>query len=188
MKYRTLHIFLLVVVSLGIVSCDRTRNNPGYSYFPDMENSQAYETYSENPVYANGNTNQLPVENTVPREMIPYNFEKTPDNRVWAGLNLPNPISGEHKQKELAEGKRLYEIYCISCHGEKGDGQGFLYTSGKFPYPPASLIADKIKDNPEGEIFHVISVGFGVMGAHNGQILPDDRWRIVNYITEELHK
>jgi len=179
---------LVVGVALAFfhISCDDNRNHPGYSYFPDMEQSQAYETYTTNPVYADGKTNQLPPEYTIPREMIPFDFEKTPANRTWAGEMVENPYAGD--DSVLEEGKRLFDIYCVNCHGDNGDGQGFLYTSKKYPYPPASLISDKIKDNPDGEIFHVISVGYGVMGAHDAQILPDERWKITTYIRSVLHQ
>jgi hypothetical protein len=68
-----------------------------------------------------------------------------------------------------------------------GDGKGHLYTSQKYLYLPADLNSEKIRTNPDGEIFQVITVGYGVMGAHGAQILPDERWKIVSYIREELH-
>ncbi|WP_075590326.1 c-type cytochrome [Labilibacter marinus] len=180
-------LILLLIVSIALVSCDNDRNKPGYSYFPDMEQSRSYETYSENPVVEGGKTNLLPVENSIPRGVIPYQFEKTEENRKLAGEKLLNPFMGETQDTEaIIEGKRLYNIYCWHCHGDKGDGKGFLYTSGKYAYPPASLLAEKVTTNPDGEMFHVISVGYGVMGAHQGQIMPEDRWKIVSYIREGL--
>jgi len=184
---KPIKIFSLGVALIALMaSCDKNRNHPGYSYFPDMENSQAYETYDENQVWEDGKTNQLPPEGTVPREMIPFDFEKTDVNRTWAGQELENPYHGE--AEIVDRGKELYGIYCINCHGDKGDGKGFLYTSGKYPYPPATLLSDKIKDNPDGEIFHVITVGFGMMGSHAAQVIPDDRWKIITYIRQELHQ
>ncbi len=178
---------IILAFTLFVVSCDTDRNKPGYSYFPDMEQSRGYETYSQNPVLDGGKTNIMPVENTIPRGIIPYEFEKTDENRKLAGQELLNPYLGQPNEEEiLTEGKRLYNIYCWHCHGDQGDGKGFLFTSGKYPFPPASLLSDRVAPNPDGEIFHVISVGFGVMGAHQGQIQPDDRWKIVSYIRKEL--
>ncbi len=173
-----------IALILLMASCDKDRNHPGYSYFPDMEQSQAYETYSESPVWADGKTNQLPPEGAIPREMIPYHFEKTDVNRTWAGIELKNPYQGD--KSIIIEGKTLYEFYCIYCHGEQGDGKGYLFTSGKYPYPPASLLSDKIRNNPDGEIFHVITTGFGMMGSHAAQVVPDERWKIISYIRNEL--
>ncbi len=58
---------LLVLLSLLLAGCNRTRNNPGWDYFPDMFYSTAYETFSENPNFENGMTMRLPVAGTVPR-------------------------------------------------------------------------------------------------------------------------
>lgn len=174
---KSLFILLLAIAAFG---CDHDRNRPGQTYFPDMEESQAYETYSSNPNTANGATNQMPVKGAIPREMIPYNFVRSAEDKKLAGIEYQNPLKAT--KENLAEGKRLYTIYCFSCHGDKADGKGLLYTSGKYPYPPASLLTPKVQEVPDGEIFHAISVGFGVMGAHDGQIKPDDRWRIVQYV------
>jgi len=187
MKYvstlKTLGLGLTILVVLA--GCDKNRNKPGYSYFPDMEQSQAYETYAASPVWEDGKTNQLPPEGTVPREMIPFDFEKTDVNRIWAGQELENPYLGD--ASILKEGKRLYNIYCFHCHGDNGDGKGHLYTSQKYLYLPADLNSEKIRTNPDGEIFQVITVGYGVMGAHGAQVLPDERWKIVSYIRQDLH-
>jgi len=179
------YISILALLLIGVmISCDKDNNHPGYSYFPDMQDSRAYETYSSNPNFADGKTLRLPVEGTIPREMIPYDFEKTPENRIWAGQNIVNMT--EMSMEDVERGKELFGIFCINCHGEKGDGQGFLYTSGKYPYAPKSLVTDILKTTPRGEFFHVITIGFGVMGAHGAQIKPDDRWKIIEYIKVEL--
>jgi len=184
--FSSLKALLAALLLISVLSaCDKKRNKPGYSYFPDMEQSQAYETYSANPVWADGKTNQLPPEGVVPREMIPYNFEKTEINRIWAGQELSNPYADD--ASVLKEGKRMYDIYCMHCHGDKGDGNGHLYTSQKYLFMPANLLSEKIRTNPDGEMFHVITVGFGVMGPHGAQIQPDDRWKIISYIREDLH-
>ena len=74
----------------------------------------------------------------------------------------------------------------MSCHGEQGDGQGHLFTSQRYPYPPASLVSDKVKDLKDGEIYHSITVGYGIMGAHGNMIRPEDRWKIILHIRENL--
>ncbi len=174
----------LLVVTVLFSSCDKDKNHPGYSYFPDMVESRAFEPYSENPNFNDGLSLRMPVEGTVPREMIPFGFEKTIEDRVLAGTMVLNP--DELKLRDVAQGKKLYKIYCYNCHGLKGNGKGFLFTSGKYPYPPRSLVTDLMKSTPRGEIYHVITVGFGVMGAHGAQIKPKDRWKIIEYIKVKL--
>ena len=175
-------LFTMVLLS----SCDYNRRTTGWDYVDDMIVSKAYETYTPNPNFADGKTMQPPVAGTIPREMIPYAFEKTDSDRAIAARTLVNPL--EPTPDNLNRGKERYDIYCAQCHGEKGDGQGSLYVSKKYTYPPGNLLSDKMKANPEADIYHVITVGFGIMGAHGSMIKPKDRWKIAMYIKHELQK
>jgi len=167
-------------------SCDRDRNTTGWEYFNDMAHSAAYETYSPNPNFADGKTMRNPVEGTIPQGFQPYLYQKNDDDRTKAGKELVNPF--QPTALNLARGKQVFSVYCINCHGDKGDGKGFLFTSGKYPFPPKSLLSDKVRNNPIGEIYHVVTVGFGVMPQHGSQVRPDDRWKVAMYVKEVLQK
>ena len=181
--YKNISVVGLILI---FASCDRDRNNPGWQYFDDMAQSAAYETYTPNPNFADGKTMRNPVEGTIPLGYEPYLYEKNDTDRVEAGLALVNPY--EPNAKNLERGKQVYAVYCTSCHGEKGDGKGYLYTSGKYPFPPKTLLSDKIKNAPAGEIYHVVAVGFGVMPQHGSQVRPEDRWKVAMYVKNVLHK
>ncbi len=118
--------------------------------------------FAENPLFADSNNMQSPIDGTVPREMIPYQFKKTKEDRTKAGEVLLNPV--EVSPEIIREGKELFELICKQCHGEKGDGQGKLFVDKLYPYPPASLVSDKLKVAPDGEIYHVITVGYNLNG------------------------
>jgi mono/diheme cytochrome c family protein len=178
---KPLSLFILLSLS-GLFACDRTHNDPGYDYFPDMAYSKAYETYSANPVFADGKTLREPVEGTVSREMIPYPYLKNDTDRLLAGRELVNPLTASNEN--VKRGEVAYKRFCINCHGTMADGNGNLFTSGLYPIKPASLVNDKVKKIPDGEIFHVITVGQGVMMAYGGIVRPDDRWKIVMYVRE----
>ncbi|MBL6962201.1 MAG: cytochrome c [Bacteroidetes bacterium] len=170
--------FILIVLS----SCDRDRNNPGYAYFPDMAYSEAYEPYSVNPFFKDGKSMQDPAIGSIPRGHIPYQYPKTYEGQVQAGIDLINPLL--KNEANLSRGKDGYEIFCAVCHGEQGKGDGELYTSKKFPVQPTSLVSDRIVNKPEGEIFHIITMGSlsNLMGAHGSQIKVEDRWKIILYM------
>lgn len=185
LKEKIKYTAILFLATIAM-SCDRDRNTTGWAYFEDMANSPAYETYTPNPNFADGKTLRNPVEGTIPIGYTPYNYAKTDEDRLLAGKELVNNI--EMNKTNLRRGNEVYKIYCSSCHGEKGDGKGFLYTSSKYPFPPASLLSEKMKANSEGEIFHVITVGFGVMPQHGTQVRPDDRWKVAMYIKNVLQK
>lgn len=183
----SLRIIPLILVSFGlflITGCDRTRMDKGYEYFPDMAHSQAYQTYSDNPAMEDGKTMREPVAGTVPRHMIPYPYSADFEGREMAAVNLRN----QHLITEtlLEKGESLYQVFCANCHGIHGDGMGNLFTSGAYVIRPSSLIDEEAKSWSQGEIYHVISTGWGVMGAHASLIRPDDRWKIVAYVEEVL--
>lgn len=175
-----------ITLLLSLSGCDRDNNHPGYDYFPDMAYSQTFETNSVNPNFKDGKTMREPVKGTISRDFMAYPYQKTDEDRLLAGKTLKNPLAMD--PKNLDRGKKVYQSYCIQCHGDMGDGKGFLFTSGKYPFPPASLVNDKMKAAPDGEIYHVVTVGFGIMGAHGSQIRPEDRWKTILYIRKELQK
>jgi mono/diheme cytochrome c family protein len=181
--YKSISVLSLILI---FGSCDRDRNTTGWEYFDDMTHSAAYETYTANPNFADGKTMRNPVEGTIPLGYEPYLYEKNDTDRIEAGLALVNPY--EMNAKNLERGKQVYSVQCISCHGEKGDGKGFLFTSGKYPFPPKTLLSDKIRNAPAGEIYHVVTVGFGVMPQHGSQVRPEDRWKVAMYVKNVLHK
>jgi mono/diheme cytochrome c family protein len=115
---------------------------------------------------------------------MPYAYLKTDEDRALAAITLVNEM--ENTAANLERGKVAYGIYCMLCHGEKGDGQGSLYVNKKYNYPPASLISEKMRANPEADIYHVITVGWGIMGEHGSMISPDDRWKIAMYVKQKL--
>lgn len=179
-------LIVLIIITVTLVSCKHDRNDPGRAYFPDMVYSNAYEAYSPNPVFPDGKTMQTPVEGTIPREMIPYQYKKTFDDQQRAGIELVNPV--EVNAENLTKGKEEYTIYCMMCHGTQGKGDGHLFTAKLFPIQPTSLVGDYVQNKPDGEIYHVITLGSlsGLMGAHGSQISPENRWKIVAYVKNKF--
>ncbi len=178
--------FATILLTFAFGSCDYNRRTTGWEYFDDMVESDAYETYKPNSNFKDGKTMQPPVEGTIPRGMIPYAYEKTDEDRALAATTLVNPV--ELSNDNLKRGERMYGVYCINCHGDKGDGLGNLYVDKKYPLQPANLLSEKMMANPAADIYHVITVGHGIMSEHGSMIRPEDRWKIAMYIKEELQK
>ncbi|MCA1760387.1 MAG: cytochrome c, partial [Bacteroidales bacterium] len=119
-----------------------------------------------------------PVEGTVAVHEHAFGFVKTPEDELKAAT-LENPLASDF---DMDRAKLMYDRFCLVCHGDNGDGQGLLFTSGKYPIPPASYKAERAMQKTDGQLFHNIRVGYGVMGAHGPQISVDDTWQLVNYI------
>ncbi|TKG91172.1 cytochrome c [Puteibacter caeruleilacunae] len=176
----------ILLIAIVLAGCDRNRNTRGWDYAPDMYYSEAYDTYDPNPNAKDGKLQQQPVEGTIPRGVNLYPYKKTDEDRLLAGQKLVNPV--EVNKESIETGKVKYEIFCMNCHGPLGDGKGNLYTNGKYPYPPASLINVKMTDVPDGDIYHVINVGHGIMAAHGYMMSEEEEWAVVNYIRTELQQ
>ncbi|MEX0986601.1 MAG: cytochrome c [Bacteroidales bacterium] len=188
MRYLT-EVKIVGVIFMAVIfttACHRDNNNPGYDYLPEMDLSRAYEAYSENPVHKDGKTMQAPVEGTVPRGKIPYPYEKDDEDLLLAGKTIFNPL--EYTSENIERGEVLYNRFCINCHGINGDGQGNLFTSGVYKFPPGNLTQEASINRPDGELYHIITVGRGIMGAHGPQIRPEDRWKIIMYVRKELQQ
>ncbi|KAB8151110.1 c-type cytochrome [Kordia sp. TARA_039_SRF] len=143
---------------------------------PDMYESIPYKTDGAKGLGGNP-VNRKPVDGTLPRGGTPaYDIANTIEGYDQAKATLISPL--EKNEKNLDNGKKMYTIYCISCHGKKGDGNGYLSTSEKF----AGIPNYKDRDITEGSIYHVLIHGKGVMGSHSSQLTYKERWQIIQYV------
>lgn len=164
----------LMGLSSLLFSCQDT-TKPNYQFFPNMYESVAYETYSESDAFNNGKEGQLPVQGSIKRGFVPYELPNTPAGyEASKGLSSPLVSSPENMEK----GKELYNIYCISCHGEKGDGKGKLVEREKFLGVPSY----KERAITLGSVFHVETYGLNAMGSHANQLTKKERWQVAEYV------
>lgn len=192
---RTTKVFCgLAALVVFAVGCSDVKRTPGKVYMPDMAYSRAYETYSSNPVFADGQTNREPVVGTVKRgEQYPVHMEmdKLGDTaNYYASRSLANPIDSLTAE-ETKEAERVYLINCGICHGAKLDGNGPLWKDGDGPYPskPASLVGDaKYESMPDGQMFYSITYGKNLMGSYASQLTPKQRWQVIRYIKDKQGK
>ena len=119
----------------------------------------------------------------------PYYYEDTEEERARATAEItgnPFPLTEEG----LDKGKELYNVYCGICHGEKGDGNGYLVADktkdGKkktaYPNQPSIFTNDEYKAASEGRFYHAIMYGKNVMGAYKDKLNYEERWQVIHYI------
>lgn len=194
MKRSTIVFCGLAALLIAAIGCSDVKRTPGKVYMPDMAISRAYETYSANPVFADGRTSQGPVAGTVKRgEEYPVHIEmdKMGDTaNYYASRALPNPFDslGADQMKET---ERLYLINCGICHGAKLDGNGPLWKDGDGPFPakPAALVGDaKYESMPAGQMFYSITYGKNLMGSYASQLTAKQRWQVITYIKSKQGK
>jgi mono/diheme cytochrome c family protein len=162
-----------------LAGCRASGERPTRVLFPDMFASLSYKAYDPNPILARGQTLQLPPDGAVPMEQAAFPYGPGPEEALRAGRELTSPI--EPTAANLKRGRKVYETVCIVCHGPQGQGDGPII--GRFPNPP-SLLAARAKGLPDGQVFHIISRGQGIMPSHAAQVLPDDRWRAILHLRQ----
>jgi mono/diheme cytochrome c family protein len=47
---------------------------------------------------------------------------------------------------------------------------------------PPSLLSQKVSQWPDGRIYHLITRGQNLMPSYASQILPEDRWAVIQYV------
>lgn len=79
--------------------------------------------------------------------------------------------------QEVAQGLALFGEYCVSCHGEAGDGSGL---AGAADFTDQEFMAN---ENPD-EFFEKISEGVegSAMPAWGEQLSEEEIWSLVNYV------
>ena len=89
------------------------------------------------------------------------------------------PLNALNAEAVLSKGKELFTAMCQHCHGEKGDGNGPMVTSGAYNGVPNYADRASLSD---GQMFYSIYFGKGMMGAHRSLLNKKEIWTVIHYI------
>jgi mono/diheme cytochrome c family protein len=155
----------------------------------DMHNQPKYVPLRGSDFFKDGRSARLPVDHTVPRE------SRITDTQFYKGGNawedeyfLTGKVNGQPGDKfplpltkaVMQRGHDRFMIYCTPCHSRVGDGNGMVVSRG-LKHPP-SYHEERLKKEPIGYFFDVMTHGFGSMKDYSAQVKPEDRWAIAAYI------
>ena len=156
----------------------------GLRYMPDMYDSPALksqEVFEVEDKDAEGNITvrhvsamQQPVEGTIPRGFLPYDFAIDDTS----GYALLNPL--QKTAEILRLGRDKYNQFCAVCHGKDGNAENG-YVASKFLGIP-SLSTPLVEGYPDGQVHHIIAAGRGRMPNYRGQMTAEERWAVVHYV------
>ncbi len=97
-------------------------------------------------------------------------------------------VGGTALSEPTAEkGSEVYTMFCVTCHGTGGKGDGVVGKTLK-PPPRDFTVGDFKYGGTDQDIFDVISNGAAPMGgsplmvAWSGVLSESDRWGLVKYI------
>ena len=100
----------------------------------------------------------------------------------WEAPDSANELNSPIANNLLAEekGKDIYNLYCLSCHGQYGFGDGAAGTS--FDHRPANFHSKKVKEQSNGSLFWKVTNGRFEMPAFEKILSDEQRWQVVSYI------
>lgn len=166
--------------------------------FPDMDDQDYVKTQRPSAFFADGMGSRKPVAGTVPRGFEPggvdYAFGAGPSfgnsdryidtgrigDAYGAGMPEELGLTDENTAGFLRHGRERYNVSCMPCHGEAGNGKGTVAVIG-IP-TVADLMNFPETSYPDGKMFETITVGKGLMGGYGYNIPVNDRWAIIAYV------
>jgi mono/diheme cytochrome c family protein len=121
---------------------------------------------------------------------VGFYYADNEDERLRAIAEIkanPFPIT----KKGMEVGKELYTINCAICHGDAGDGAGYLVRDadpatgdpgGKYPAAPANFMLDDLINSSNGRYYFSLIYGKNVMGGYADKLSFEERWQVIHYI------
>lgn len=143
----------------------------------DMHDAPRLDPLEASSFFADGRASRQLVANTVPRGHL------RADDHMFTGkvngvlvAEFPMPVTAA----VMARGRERFDIFCAPCHGKTGEGNGMIVQRG-FRKPP-SYHEPRLREQPVGYFFDVMTSGFGAMQDYASQVPVVDRWAIAAYI------
>jgi Cytochrome C oxidase, cbb3-type, subunit III len=143
----------------------------------DMHIQPKYLPYEPTTFFADGRSERQPVAGTVARGQL------RSDELLYTGKEngaIANRFPFAMTREDLERGRQRYNIYCTPCHDYTGRGNGIIVQRGFDP--PPSFHSDRLRGEPVGHFFDVMTNGYGSMYSYASRVEPEDRWRIAAYI------
>jgi mono/diheme cytochrome c family protein len=156
----------IVLTSVALAGCRQ-----------DMHDAPRYDPLEQSQFFPDGAASRVLVPNTVARGQL------REDEHLYTGkvngqpaTEFPMPVTAE----VMARGQERFNVYCSPCHGRSGEGNGMIVQRG-FRQPP-SYHEERLRNEPVGYFFDVMTNGFGAMQDYSAQVTVTDRWAIAAYI------
>lgn len=144
----------------------------------DMHQAPRYDPLEKSDFFADSRAARPLVEGTVARGFLREDAAlytgKGPSGQLLD--TIPVPVD----RALLERGQDRYNVYCAPCHGATGDGNGMIVQRGF--KQPTSYHTDRLRTQPVGYFYDVITNGFGAMQDYSAQVAPRDRWAIAAYL------
>ena len=185
-----LYVFCVVAVMVIAGKRGSTSRRPPIEIFSDMDRQPKLRPQTVNAFFRDGMSSQPHPAGTIPqtqpilvgdREVYPFEDSPVTTGLVTGTTNFielnPFPITAQL----LARGQHNFQISCAPCHSALGDGNGVPKKIGAMAVV-GNLHDKRIVELTDGEVFHIISHGKGLMQGYAANIGISDRWAVVAYL------
>jgi mono/diheme cytochrome c family protein len=181
---------LVMCAVVGLVGCgSEEKADRGIELMPDMFHTPAYKSQTAGTIEIEAKDAQgrpiqrsihYPAMLTPPAGTMPRGFQPYPlamNDLAGARANR-NPLTPS--PAVLRQGQRDFLTFCAPCHGRDGDAANG-YIARQFGGIP-SLNGVSILHMPEGEMFHVMTLGKGRMTNMRAQLPAERRWAVASFL------
>jgi mono/diheme cytochrome c family protein len=174
----------------------RPKQKPPIHPNPNMDNQPKYVSQQEGSFFADNSAMRTPPAGTVARGWLGADAEsvKLPNGDLLAGDAVGVYYTGKDSDGKYAaspvpatadllkRGQERFNIYCLPCHGQLGDGKGAVAIRGKLAVPTYHTAA--LREQADGYIFDIITNGSQsqMMGSYKHQVKVHDRWAVAAYL------
>ena len=178
MRYFYAVFFFLVVATISVLGPRGSKSTkPPLEIFPDMDRQPRLKPQAESAFFLDRRVDRPPVPGTVAKGTFIADAYRASGRRDGGfGSGIPVPVT--YDLMEL--GREKYTIFCAVCHGETGDGNGITKSYRMTATP--SYHDDRLRQMPEGEIYHTIAWGKNNMGPYGSKLTLEERWAVVAYL------
>ncbi len=145
-----------------------------------MYNQAKTRPLARSDFYRDGLASRVPPAGTVARGWLRedrvLHTGLGPDGKFVSDLPAAVPLGRDL----LLRGRQRYDVFCAPCHGRQGNGEGMIVQRGF--KQPASFHVDRLRAQPLGYYFDVMTNGFGEMSSYASQVPVEDRWAIAAWV------
>lgn len=159
---------------------------PRIHIIQDMDNQERFKSQQAHPVFADTRALRPQAAHTLARSDWPRDpwLHEGRRNGDYADAFPPGLTVDE---AFVTRGQQRFNIYCATCHGYNGNGQGVVHERAlRLDTPgwvqPSVLVDDLVNGRALGHIFETITYGRRTMPPYGDQIPPEDRWAIIAYV------
>jgi mono/diheme cytochrome c family protein len=150
----------------------------------DMDFQPKYLPQQFSPLFADTRDMRPPVPGTIAADAtLGHAHRLRGEVNGKPATTFPMPVTAAMIQR----GQERYGIFCATCHGLAGDGDGitsqlaFQREEPKW-VRPLSLHSPSVLVQPIGQLYKTVSEGIRTMPSYAVQIPVEDRWAILLYV------